>query len=571
MVASINRKARGHNCIFKLDMMKAFDRVSWGFLRRLLQKFGFDYRFILLILNNLSQSWFFVLVNGRSRGFFQASRGIKQGDPLSPILFILASEALSRGLNALVEGGSVAPYAMPRGCTSITHLAFADDIVIFARGDRRSVGNLLRFLTLYQNGAGQRINKQKSFFIASKRCGAGQIRQIQHLTGFRHGSFPFSYLGCNLYAGHRKKEYFHFLIEKFVAKLAGWQKKLLTQGGRLILIKHVLSAIPLHVLAVMDPPKAVIHSLERLMARFFWGQSEFGPKHHWCSWKNLCYPTAEDGLGLRCFEDIQGAFSCKLWWRYCNSKSLWADFMRSRYSVHSGAQQAASRVWRRMLAVRDTVDQFTQVIKLDDTVRRAWVLTASGEFTVSLAWDAMRPQQADLGSRRCIWDCWLPCKISIFMWKLLNNYLPFPEALRRFGFQLPSKCQFCPTRESQDHVLSDCSLATEVWNFFSRVLRIPIQPSNGVVCRLQQWWLYKSQSTARGELCRVLASIISWGLWKARNVAMYEGVRLTPTQVCRNIQALLLSISQSHPFVQMAHNDRELVQSGLLLSMTQKR
>ena len=143
---------------------------------------------------------------------------------------------------------------MPRGCAGVTHLSFADDIVIFARGDRRSVDSLVRFLSLYQSGSGQRVNTHKSFFIASRRCGSGQIRRIQQLTGFRHSSFPFHYLGCNLYVGRRKKEYFQYLIDKFVAKLAGWKKKLLSQGGRLILIKHVLSAIPLHVVTVMDPP-----------------------------------------------------------------------------------------------------------------------------------------------------------------------------------------------------------------------------------------------------------------------------------------------------------------------------
>ena len=163
-------------------------------------------------------------------GFFKASHRIKQGDPLSSTLFILASEALNKGLNVRVTDGSVAHYALPRGCVHVTYLAFADDIVIFVRGDRRSVGNLIRFLMLYQTGTGQRINKQKSFFLVSRRCGAGQILQIQHLTGFRHGSFPFPYLGCNLYASHRKKEFLYFLIEKFVAKLADWQKKLLSQG-----------------------------------------------------------------------------------------------------------------------------------------------------------------------------------------------------------------------------------------------------------------------------------------------------------------------------------------------------
>ena len=126
-----------------------------------------------------------MLVNGRSRGFFQASRGIKQGDPLSPILFILASEALSRELNTQVAGGSIAHYALLRDCIRITHLSFANDIVIFARGDRQSVANLVQFLTLYEDGARQRINEPKSFFIVSRRCGAGQIHRIQHLTGFR--------------------------------------------------------------------------------------------------------------------------------------------------------------------------------------------------------------------------------------------------------------------------------------------------------------------------------------------------------------------------------------------------
>ena len=148
-----------------------------------------------------------MLVNGRSRGFFQASHGIKQGNPLSPILFVVASEALSRGLSAQVVDGSSTHYALPRGCIRITHLSFADDIVIFTRGDRRSVVNLVWFLTLYQEGAGQRINKQKSFFIVSRWCGAGQIRRIRHLTGFRQDSFPFSYLGCNLYVGHQKKSF----------------------------------------------------------------------------------------------------------------------------------------------------------------------------------------------------------------------------------------------------------------------------------------------------------------------------------------------------------------------------
>ena len=148
----------------------------------------------------------------------------------------------------------------------------------------------------------------------------------------------------------------------------------------------------------------------------------------------MCYPVNKDGLGVRSFEDIQGAFSCKLWWRFCNSTSLWANYMRSRYSVDNGALPTASRVWRRMLVVRDTVDHFTQVIDLDDRIQRARILTPSGDFTISSAWDALRRKRACLGSRKCVWSCRIPCKIAIFMWKLLKHYLPFPKALHGFGF-----------------------------------------------------------------------------------------------------------------------------------------
>lgn len=97
--------------------------------------FGFYYRFISMVRNNLAGSWFSILLNGSPTGFFQASRGIKQGDPLSPYLFILAPEALSRGLNDRFERGLIRPFHVPRGCSPVSHLAFADDVVIFLRDD----------------------------------------------------------------------------------------------------------------------------------------------------------------------------------------------------------------------------------------------------------------------------------------------------------------------------------------------------------------------------------------------------------------------------------------------------
>ncbi|KAL0308885.1 UNVERIFIED_CONTAM: hypothetical protein Sradi_5830800 [Sesamum radiatum] len=111
-------------------MSKAYDRVKWKFLYAILEKMGFPARFIALIKHAIEHCWFTILVNGESSGFFKSSQGLRQGDPKSPALFILASEALSRGLNHLFAQNPDMLYQT--GCkTRVTHLAYADDIIIF--------------------------------------------------------------------------------------------------------------------------------------------------------------------------------------------------------------------------------------------------------------------------------------------------------------------------------------------------------------------------------------------------------------------------------------------------------
>ncbi|CAH9105200.1 unnamed protein product [Cuscuta epithymum] len=153
LVNHINKKTRGHNIIFKFDMNKAFDRISWPFINSVLLSFGFHPAFIKLIMNNLHATWCSILINGTPKGFFKPSRGVKQGDPLSPILFIIVAEVLSRNLKLFYSSGRGTPFNTYRGMPCLSHLSFADDLVVFSNAGKNTMVGLHNTITELIMGA----------------------------------------------------------------------------------------------------------------------------------------------------------------------------------------------------------------------------------------------------------------------------------------------------------------------------------------------------------------------------------------------------------------------------------
>ncbi|KAK1575277.1 hypothetical protein Q3G72_004017 [Acer saccharum] len=154
MVHSLHRKTVGGNVMVKIDMAKAYDRVHWGFLLEVLRTFGFSNQFCNLISQCVKSPFFSVMMNGTFKDFFQSARGLRQGDPLSPYLFIIMEEVLTRLLRKNFEVGRIGKFTHPMGAPLISHLLYADDLLIFANGQKKSMKGLVDTLATYERWSG---------------------------------------------------------------------------------------------------------------------------------------------------------------------------------------------------------------------------------------------------------------------------------------------------------------------------------------------------------------------------------------------------------------------------------
>jgi len=191
----------------KVDMKKAFDTLDWNFLLPVIYHFGFAAVFVDWILSVLHSTRLSILVNGKAAGFFSCSRGVRLGDPLSPLLFCLAEEVMSRALSLARNTWKIMPMSYCRGVTLPTHIFHADDVMIFRIGLKSNIRCLLSFFKDYSEVSGQIINNNKSCFYTGAMTHAREQILVDFL-GFGAGSIPFTYLGCQVFKGKPKCAFF---------------------------------------------------------------------------------------------------------------------------------------------------------------------------------------------------------------------------------------------------------------------------------------------------------------------------------------------------------------------------
>ena len=268
-------KSRNPRVICKLDIEKAYDHVNWSCLLHLMERMGFSRRWRLWIEACISSVQFSVLVNGSPEGFFSCSRGLHQGDPLSPLLFLLVMEVLSRMLRkvedeGLIQGFKAGSNAVDDLC--ISHLLYADDTILFCDADLDQLLYVRMALTCFEAVTRLRVNMAKSEIVL-----VGEVQNISELADSlccHISGLPLSYLGMPLGASYKAVAVWNPILEKLERRLSGWQKLYLSKGGRLTLLKSTLSSLPTYFLSLFTIPISVVRRIEKLQKDFLWGGLE---------------------------------------------------------------------------------------------------------------------------------------------------------------------------------------------------------------------------------------------------------------------------------------------------------
>jgi hypothetical protein len=227
-------------------------------------KMGFSQQWVGWIMLCVKSVDYSVIVNGHKVGPIVPGRGLRQGDPLSPYLFIICAEGLSALIRQAEHKGDLHGIKICRNTPIISHLFFADDCFLFFKSTTNEATVLKNILSVYEVASGQTINLQKSEFYCNRNVPPEVRGDIAALLGVTQVLGTGKYLGLPSMIGRSKKATFKFIKDKIWKKINSWSSRHLSQAGREVMIKSILQSIPTYVMSIFILPRTLTEDIEKM-------------------------------------------------------------------------------------------------------------------------------------------------------------------------------------------------------------------------------------------------------------------------------------------------------------------
>lgn len=273
------KRKKWSRLIFKVDFAKAYDSVEWNFLDEIMAGMNFGTKWRKWILECISTAYAAVLVNGSPSPEFKLERGLRQGDPLSPFLFLIIAEGLNILVSKAVQIEMFEALDMGREKVKVVLLQYADDTIFTCTGKMENVLVIKDILRNFELLSGLKVNFNKCSLVGLNTS-REIIQQMADALGCEVGQVPFSYLGLKVGINHRRDSSWKNLVDKIRRRLDLWNDKHISLGGRITLVQAVLSAVPIYCLSFFRLPKKILREIVSIQRKFLWGVVRTAAKFH---------------------------------------------------------------------------------------------------------------------------------------------------------------------------------------------------------------------------------------------------------------------------------------------------